>query len=660
MRIIRKTKEAFTLIETLVVIGIMALISIGVMLQLQRNAEKTKAKNAGEKIKELGNALQSYVSNNKSALLAAIASGDTKTLDICILTNAVDCVPDGVPVEEVLPQTFTNDSLLQTGYKIALKNVDNKSIEGLVFTDGPVVVGDNEPRYDLLGIATKEAGNTVGFSDDTGTQINGLNGGWAIQNIDLPYGGEAGILAYRTNGINDYDGSYLRRDGSNEMTGDLLLGNNNIKNVNSLTVDTYVASQSAYFQNMRTQTIYNSGDLYTDSMNSEIIYSGSVNTNEMNSAPGLTNRDIVVGADFVNKATAPGSIYAKAISANTQIDAQTLLPNKVVSKNAACGAGVTNGTIAKDADGKILSCQSGIWKQMTLDMSGLEGLCGQNRSGAIYWYANGSTWNVFSHYTGGCSGWNYYNQYHCSDSTVSYLGQNKSWDDSCVYEPGCCFPLNSLVLMANGSLKAIQEIVVGDMVMGIEGRPTRVKKTLKPILGDRRVLAFKDGTHIWSEEHGHWVRNRKTGKEWPWSANVARWISEMEEEMGGVGDFSKKYQGGLKDIYGISDCPIEDIEFAGLDGFAGKEIYEIEGLSYDTPLFSPSTEDGQAIIVNGYVVGGNWNEYVTDYHQTSWENGRQKILSDLGIDPEWLIFEVRKSMDKTKTEFKFKADRLAA
>lgn len=655
----RKINRAFTLIETLIVLGIMALVSVGVMLQLKSNAEKTRAKNAGEKIKELGNALQSYVSNNKAELLAAISAGDTKTLDICILTNSADCVPDGVPVEELLPQTFTNNSLLQTGYKIALKNVDNKSIDGLVYTDAPVIVGDNEPRYDLLGIATKEAGNAVGFSDDTGAKISGLNGGWSVDNADLSYGGEAGILAYRLNGIDNYDGSYLRRDGSNGMTGDLLLGNNSIKNVNSITVDNYVASQSAYFQTLRTQAIYNSGDIYTDSLNSNAVYAGVVNTNVINS--DSPNKDVVFGTNSAT--TANGNLYAGNISANVDLYAKRdiradryLGVNAVVAANASC-AGLPNGTMAKDSSGKIFSCQSGLWKSAALGMSDI--YCPSGYIGGNYFYHSpaftvrkvGSSW--------GCSGTDYY--YVClpniSAGTASWqITGSNSWSGSC----SCCFPLNSLVLMANGALKAIQDVIVGDMVMGIEGRPTRVKKTLKPILGDRRVLAFKDGTHIWSEEHGHWVRNKITGKEWPWSANVARWITEMEEEMGAVGDFSKKYQGGLKDIYGIGDCPIEDVEFAGLDGFAGKEVYEIEGLAYDTPLFSPSTEDGQAIIVNGYVVGGNWDEYTTDYHQISWENGRQKILSDLGIDPEWLMSEVRKSLDKTKAEFRYEPKRLAA
>lgn len=650
----RKISRAFTLIETLIVLGIMALVSIGVMLQLQRNAEKTKAKNAGEKIKELGNALQKYVSNNKNELLAAIPAGNTKTLDICILTNSAGCAPNGVPVEEILPQTFTNNSLLQTGYKIALKNVDNKSIDGLVYTDGPVIVGDTEPRYDLLGIATKEAGNAVGFSNDTGTKISGLNGGWSIDNADLSYGGEAGILAYRLNGIDNYDGSYLRRDGSNGMTGDLLLGNNNIKNVNGITADNYMVSQNAYFQNVRTQSIYNSGDIYTNSLNASAVYAGVVNTNVINA--DNPNKDTVFGTN--DKNTANGNLYA----------------GNMTAKSTVKGAYINTATNGISMSGSTVNTHGNNWALIARDANGADNAVKASANGSLYindiylrslgkWASQsmGGTclnkpsrpWEV-----GSQGEIDYTSSYLCS---YMYQCLNGSWvQKSGGCEQSCCFPLNSLVLIADGTLKAIQDIIVGDMVMGIEGRPTRVKKTLKPILGDRRVYAFKDGTHIWSEEHGHWVRNKLTRKEWPWSANVARWISEMEEEMGAVGDFSKKYQGGLKDIYGMSNCPMEDIEFAGLDGFAGKEVYEIEGLDYNTPLFSPSTEDGQAIIVNGYVVGGNWNEYATDYHQISWDKGRQKILSDLGIDTGWLMSEVRKSLDKTKAGFKYEPIKMAA
>lgn len=50
-----KINRAFTLIETLIVLGIMVLVSVGIMTQLKSNAEKTRAKNAGEKIVEIGN-----------------------------------------------------------------------------------------------------------------------------------------------------------------------------------------------------------------------------------------------------------------------------------------------------------------------------------------------------------------------------------------------------------------------------------------------------------------------------------------------------------------------------------------------------------------------------------------------------------------------------
>ena len=373
----RKTNRAFTLIETLIVLGIMALVSVGILIQLQKNAERTKAKNAGEKIVEVGNALQSYVSDNKMALLAKIPAGTTQTLDdICVLNSAPGCVSDGLPIAEILPQSFTNNSLLGTGYKISLKNVDNKSIDGLVYTDSAVTLGDStaEPRYDLLGYAAKIAGNAVGFSDDTGDQIDGLNGGWSIKDADLPYGGEPGVLAYRTNGIDNYDGTYLRRDGSNDMTGDLLLGNNNIRNVNSLTADNYVASQSAYFQTLRTQAIYNSGDIYTDSLNAASVYAGVVNTNVVNA--DNPNKDTIFGTNDRN--TASGNLYIGNMTANQSvrsgkdiISGQFIQIQGTVIENTACGntidisgnsIPVPNGTLARNSQGLTLSCQGGIWK----------------------------------------------------------------------------------------------------------------------------------------------------------------------------------------------------------------------------------------------------------------------------------------------------------
>ncbi|WP_417276024.1 type II secretion system protein [Castellaniella sp.] len=372
MKTTRIKKEAFTLIETLIVLGIMVLVSIGIMTQLKSSAEKTRAKNAGEKIVEVGNALQSYVSDNKAALLSKIPVGTTQTLDdICVLNSAPGCVSGGLPMAEILPKSFTNNSLLDTGYKISLKNVDNKSIDGLVYTDSAVTLAGatEKPRYDLLGYATKAAGNAVGFSNAEGDQIDGLNGGWSIKNADLPYGGGAGVLAYRTNGIDDYDGTYLRRDGSNSMTGDLLLGNNNIKNVNSLTADNYVASQNAYFQTLRTQAIYNAGDIYTDSLNAVTVFAGAVNTNVVNATN--PNKDTIFGS--ADKNTANGNLYSGNLTANQNVTASGTVKGGVFQTSDGRTT-IVNGNISTADDNWALVARNGAGQDNAQQQNGIGSL----------------------------------------------------------------------------------------------------------------------------------------------------------------------------------------------------------------------------------------------------------------------------------------------
>lgn len=146
------------------------------------------------------------------------------------------------------------------------------------------------------------------------------------------------------------------------MIGDLLLGNNNIKNVNSLTADSYVSSQNAYFQNVRSQSIYNSGDIYTDSLNAATVFAGVVNTNVVNA--DNPNKDTIFGTN--DRDTANGDLYSGNLTANQNITAKesvqgsVFYPSSEVSQDAPCAL---IGAIAKNVDGKIFSCQKpGLWK----------------------------------------------------------------------------------------------------------------------------------------------------------------------------------------------------------------------------------------------------------------------------------------------------------
>lgn len=181
---------------------------------------------------------------------------------------------------------------------------------------------------------------------------------------------------------------------------------------------------------------------------------------------------------------------------------------------------------------------------------------------------------------------------------------------NCNCECACsCFPAGSKVLMGDCSWRNIEEVKVGDMVMGVHG-PVPVVDIDHPILGHRRMMTFEDGSLAWSEEHMLWARERG-GREWWWCANPHQWRFEV----------SVGHLGGLKDNYSMFWGG--GFEYAHVDGWIAQKVKMDPSYTADTRLYLPVTT-GSPIIVNGYVVGARVNEFGFDYNTIAW-NGMQNI-----------------------------------
>ena len=165
--------------------------------------------------------------------------------------------------------------------------------------------------------------------------------------------------------------------------------------------------------------------------------------------------------------------------------------------------------------------------------------------------------------------------------------------------------------MANGQPQRVELLSVGDLVWGVGEGPVRLVDIEKPLLGDRKVIGFADGTLLWSEEHGFWVRDPVDARQWWWSFNPGRWRSEVTAGL----------IGGLKDNHSIKSS--HDVEFAHISGFKKQKLHE-HYLNPMTQLYGPMTH-GAPIVINGYVVGAGINEYRFDYRSVDWEKERQNL-----------------------------------
>jgi hypothetical protein len=73
----------------------------------------------------------------------------------------------------------------------------------------------------------------------------------------------------------------------------------------------------------------------------------------------------------------------------------------------------------------------------------------------------------------------------------------------------CCFVAGTLVTMADGSYKCIEDVALGEVVLGKDGTHNTVLEFLRPTLGETgaTLMAFNGGTPFMASDHPVWIRN---------------------------------------------------------------------------------------------------------------------------------------------------------
>lgn len=64
-----------------------------------------------------------------------------------------------------------------------------------------------------------------------------------------------------------------------------------------------------------------------------------------------------------------------------------------------------------------------------------------------------------------------------------------------------CFVAGTEVLMADGRVKAIEAVEIGEVLLGAEGSPNAVLAFDHPLLGGRKLYSFNNGPHFVTSEH---------------------------------------------------------------------------------------------------------------------------------------------------------------
>ena len=71
---------------------------------------------------------------------------------------------------------------------------------------------------------------------------------------------------------------------------------------------------------------------------------------------------------------------------------------------------------------------------------------------------------------------------------------------------GGCFVADTAVLMADGTIRAIETVAVGDVVRGADGEANRVEKLHRPLLGGNALYALNGGAGFVTDDHPFMTR----------------------------------------------------------------------------------------------------------------------------------------------------------
>lgn len=229
-------KKGFTLVEIALVLAIATIIGFVSFSQLIKSQEVNKAQFAGAQIKQIGDAVNAYISNHYDTIStltnATGSSSDMGPRTCSTSTGSCSITVTTLVNEGILPASYTGKNVYGHGYNIILKRTGTApyyKVNGLSTTDNSLKIGNNI-RYDLLGVAMLTAGIDSGMTRDSSSVVSGFNGSWSENFSNYSNISKTGLLAYQS-GYGTYNYSvFLRRDGTLPMTGNLNMGSNSITN----------------------------------------------------------------------------------------------------------------------------------------------------------------------------------------------------------------------------------------------------------------------------------------------------------------------------------------------------------------------------------------------------------------------------------------------
>ncbi|PLY35724.1 shufflon system plasmid conjugative transfer pilus tip adhesin PilV [Pectobacterium carotovorum] len=412
MKIINK--KGFSLLEVALVLGIGTAMAFIKFQDMKSDQEKVMASAVGQQMKQMGEAVNRYISirYDKLSTLTLSSSQSSDPGPRTCSANGCEITYQTLINEGLLPVSYTGINAQKSSYTILLKRsgiAPNYVINGLVTTTQPWSEG-NSVRYDLLGRAMQAAGIDSGMTQSA-TVASGTAGQWTESQNNYNGINAAGLLAYRVGYDSSMYSVYLRRDGTLPMTGDLNMGGQSINNAKDITASGDVNATSfngtygRFAKNVNVSEDLNVIGFSTFgknvSMNSQLTVKNGINSENYISAKTQSSKLQIGGGGtsdpnmlLLNVSGGAGDGYLSlngdnnssvkldiwgsqrvrgdltlsgsndgktigAISASGNITGKYLQSTSISIAGEVCSP---DGLISRDQTGAILSCQNGEWK----------------------------------------------------------------------------------------------------------------------------------------------------------------------------------------------------------------------------------------------------------------------------------------------------------
>jgi Hom_end-associated Hint len=187
-----------------------------------------------------------------------------------------------------------------------------------------------------------------------------------------------------------------------------------------------------------------------------------------------------------------------------------------------------------------------------------------------------------------------------------------------------CFMAGSPVVMADGTIKPIEDVKIGEYVKGAYGEANKVLAYDRPLLGDRRMFII-NGEHRTTDEHTHMRSDRTFGM-----INLDTWLknenfTKQEVIIDDNGTIEMWRMPGTDDMNVVKQLELGE-ELWTVDG--PKELVSVtsEELPPETQLYNLVLDGSHTYFVDGYCVTGFINGRDFDYK--TWTNSTSPWTAD--------------------------------